>query len=155
MAHVWLIWYTCTLLYIFFKIAISFIELVNLGETCHLKGHDFVIVWLTMLLLYCYHCDCMQQHYDVMQFEYLFWHHTTHEWVMNIDYQTWISQGRFTSIIHTPSKQWGVCDNVSILTEKQILMKFSRLVRNDTRNNCSDWFIKKPVLDLGQLLLAI
>ena len=30
---------------------------------------------------------------------------------MNIHYKTWIAQGRFTNMILTPSKQWGVCDN--------------------------------------------
>ena len=49
-------------------------------------------------------------HYDVTQFEYVLWSHTMHEWVMNIHYQTWIAQGRFTNMILTPSKQWGVCD---------------------------------------------
>ena len=84
---------------------------MNLGETCHLKRYDLVMVWRTMLLLCCYHCDCMQQHYDVTQFEYVLWRHTMHEWVMNIHYKTWIAQGRFTNMIRTPSKQWGVCDN--------------------------------------------
>ena len=83
---------------------------MNLGETCHLKRHDLVTMWRTMLLLCCYHCDCMQQHYDVMQFECVLWRHTMHEWVMNIHYKTWIAQGRFTNIILTPSKQWGMCD---------------------------------------------
>ena len=52
-------------------------------------------------------------HYDVTQFEYVLWRHTMHEWVMNIHYQTWIAQGRFTNIVLTPSKQWGVCDKLS------------------------------------------
>ena len=82
------------------------------GEICHLKRRDLVTVWRTMLLL-CYHCDCMQQHYDVTQFEYLLWRHPMHEWVMNIHYKTWIGQGRFTNLITTPSKQWGVCDKKS------------------------------------------
>ena len=42
---------------------------------------------------------------------YVLWRNTVHAWVMNIHYQTWIAQGRFTKIILTPSKQWGVCDN--------------------------------------------
>ena len=82
---------------------------MNLGETCHLKRRDLVTVRRTMLLLCCYHCDCMQQHYDVTQFEYVLWGHTIHEWVMNIHYKTWIAQGPFTNIILTPSKQWSVC----------------------------------------------
>ena len=108
MTFVWLIWYT--LLYTFFKFAICFIALMNLGETCQLKRRDLVTVWRTMLLLCCYHCDWMQQHYDVTQFEYILWRHTIHEWVMNIHYKTWIAQGRFTNMILTPSKQWGGCD---------------------------------------------
>ena len=51
----------------------------------------------------------MQQQYDVTQFEYVLWRHTMHEWVMNINYKTWIA-------IHKhdphPSKQWGVCDKL-------------------------------------------
>ena len=106
-----LIWYT--LRYIFFKFAICFIALMNLGEICHLKRRDLVTVWRTMLLLCCYHCDCMQQHNDVTQFEYVLWRHTMHKWVLNIHYKTWIAQGRFTNKILTPLKQWGVCDNVN------------------------------------------
>ena len=53
------------------------------------------------------------QHYDVTRFEYVLWRRIIHEWVMNIHYQTWIAQGRFQNMIHTPSKQWGVCDNIS------------------------------------------
>ena len=64
------------------------------------------------LLLYYYHCDCMQRHYDVTQFEYVLWRHTMHEWVMNNHYKIWIAQGRFTNIILTPSKQWAVCDKL-------------------------------------------
>ena len=108
MIVVWLIWYTRR--HIFFKFAICFIALMNLGETCHLKRHDLVTVWRTILLLCCYHCDCMQQHNDVTQFEYVLRRHTMHEWVMNIHYKTWIAQGRFTNMILTPSKQWGMCD---------------------------------------------
>ena len=74
------------------------------------KEISTVSVLRTMLLLCCYHCDCMQQHYDVTQFEYVLWRHTMHEWVMNSHYKTWIAQGRFTNMILTPSKQWGVCD---------------------------------------------
>ena len=85
---------------------------MNLGETCLLKRHDLVTVWRMKLLLCCYHCDCMQQHYDVTHFEYVLWRHTMHDWVMNIHYKTWIAQGRFINIILTPSKQWGVCDNI-------------------------------------------
>ena len=49
-------------------------------------------------------------HYDVTQFEYVLWRHTVPGQVMNIHYQTWIAQGRFTNIILTPSKQWDMCD---------------------------------------------
>ena len=90
--------------------AICVIALMKLGETFHLKRRDLVTVRRTTLLLCCYHCDCMQQHYDVTQFEYVLWHHTMFEWVMNIHYQTCIAQRLFTNIILTPSKQWGVCD---------------------------------------------
>ena len=48
--------------------------------------------------------------------------HTMHEWVMKIHYRTWMAQGRFTDIILTPSKQWGVCDNGG-----------NRLIFNSTR----------------------
>ena len=99
---------TCS--YIFFKFAICSIALLSLGEPCHLKVRDMVMVWRTVLLLSCYDCDSTHQHYDVMQFEYVLWRRIMHEWVMNIHYQTWIAQGRFINIIHTPSKQWGVCD---------------------------------------------
>ena len=86
--------------------------LLSLGETGHLKGRDMVTAWRTVLLLSCYDCDSTRQHYDVTRFEYALWHPTMHEWVMNIHYQTWIAQGRFINIIRTPSKQWGVCDNL-------------------------------------------
>ena len=76
--------------YIFFKFAICSIALLSLGETCHLKGRDMVTMWRTLLLLSCYDCDSMQQHYDVTRFKYVLWHRTMHEWVMNIHYQTWI-----------------------------------------------------------------
>ena len=110
MAVVWLILYILWVTHV--KFVICFIALMNRGETCHLKTRDLVTVWRTMLLLYCYHFDYMPQHYDVTQFEYVLWRQTVHEWVMNIHYQTWIAQGRFTNIILTPSKQWGVSDNV-------------------------------------------
>ena len=90
--------------------AICSIALLILGETCHLKGRDRVTVWRTVLLLSRYYCDSTHQHYDVTQFEYVLWRHTMHGWVMNIHYKTWIAQGRFTNMILTPSKQWGVCD---------------------------------------------
>ena len=61
-------------------------------------------------------------HYDVTQFEYVSWRHRMHEWVMNIHYQTWIAQGRFTNMILIPSKQWGVCD---IMTEYKLMNCFS------------------------------
>ena len=69
MTFVWLNKYA--LRYTFYKFVICFIAVVNLGETCHLKIRVLVTVWWTMLLLCCYHCDCMQQHYDVTQFEYV------------------------------------------------------------------------------------
>ena len=94
--------------------AICSIALLILGETCHLKGRDMVTVWRTVLLLSGYNCDSTHQHYDVTQFEYVLWRHTMHEWVMNIYYKTWIAQGRFTNMILTPSKQWGVCDKYDI-----------------------------------------
>ena len=88
-----------------FQIRNLIIALINLGEACHLKRRDLVTVWWTMLLLCCYHCECMQQHYDVTQFECVLRRHTMHEWVMNIHYKTWIAHGRFTNIILTPSTQ--------------------------------------------------
>ena len=102
MTVVWLIKYTQR--HIFFKFAICFIGMMNFGETCHLKRPDLVTAWCMMLLLCCYNCNCMQQHYDVTQFEYILWCHTMHEWVMNIHYKTWIAQGWFTNMILTPSK---------------------------------------------------
>ena len=58
----------------FFKFAICFIVLINLGETCHLKGRNKVTVWRMVPLLCCYDCDNTQQHYDVTQ--YVVWPHT-------------------------------------------------------------------------------
>ena len=52
MALVCLIQYTFP--YVFFKFAICFIALMNLGETSLLKRRDMVTVWRTMLLLCCY-----------------------------------------------------------------------------------------------------
>ena len=72
---------------IFFKFAISSIALLNLGETCHLKGRGMVTVWCTVLLLCCYNCDSTQQHYDITLLEYVLRRHTMHGWVMNIHYQ--------------------------------------------------------------------
>ena len=96
--------------------AICSIALLILGETCHLKGRDMVTVWRTVLLLSGYYCDSTHQHYNVTQFEYVLWRNPMHEWVMNIHYKTWIAQGRFTNMILTPSKQWGVCDKACIQT---------------------------------------
>ena len=79
-----------------------------------------VTVWRTVLLLSCYNCDSTHQHYDVTQFEYVLWRHTMHERVMNIHYKTWIAQGRFTNMILTPSKRWGVCDNVRNIMRKWV-----------------------------------
>ena len=84
--------------------------LINLDETCHLKGRYMATVWRTVLLLSCYDCHSTHQHYEVTWFENVLWRRTMHEWVMNIHHQTWIAQGRFINI-RTPSKQWGVCDN--------------------------------------------
>ena len=102
MTFVGLIW--CTLPYIVFKLAICFIALMTLDETCHIKRYDLV-TWRMMLLVYCYQCHYMYQHYDVTQFEYVFWRHTMHEWVMNIHCKTWIAQEQFTNIVLTPSKR--------------------------------------------------
>ena len=101
---------TCS--YIFFKFAICSIALLSLGETCHLKGLDMVMVWRSLLLLSCYDCDSTRHHYDVMRFKYVLWRRTMHERVMNIYHQIWIAQGWFIIMIRTPSKQWGVCDNL-------------------------------------------
>ena len=46
-------------LLIFLKFAICFIVLLNLGETCHLKGCDIVMVWSTLLLLRWYDCSAL------------------------------------------------------------------------------------------------
>ena len=72
---------------IFFKFVICSIALLNLGETCHLKGRGMVTVWCMVLLLCCYDCESTQQHYDITLLEYVLWRHTMHEWVMNIHYQ--------------------------------------------------------------------
>ena len=47
-------------IWLFFKCAIGSIVLLNLGETYHLKGHDMVMLWCTLLLLSWY--DCMTSH---------------------------------------------------------------------------------------------
>ena len=107
--------------YTFFKFATCFIALLSLGETCHFKGHDMVTVWRRLLLLSCYNCDSTRQHYDVTRFKYVLWRRTMHEWVMNIHYQTSIAQGRFINIIRTPSKQRGVCDNISNTISKDFV----------------------------------
>ena len=96
--------------YMFFKFTICSIALLSHGEKCQLKEHYMVTVWWTVLLLTCYNCDSTHQHCDIMRFEYVLWRLTIHEWVMNIHYQTWITQGGFINIIGTTSKQWGVCD---------------------------------------------
>ena len=89
-----------TNLLICFKFAICSIVLLNLGETCHLK--DAVACFIIATLI----------RYDVMRFELVLWRNTMHEWVMNIRYQTWKAQGWFININRTPSKQWGMCDNI-------------------------------------------
>ena len=88
----------------------------------HLKGRYMVTVWRTVLLLSGCYCDSTHQHYDVTQFEYVLWRHTMHEWVMNIHYKTWIAQGRFTNMILTPSKQWGMCDNKYVTTSNYFVL---------------------------------
>ena len=45
--------------YLFFKFAICSIALLNLGETCHLKGSDKVTQWRTLLLLRWYDCHAV------------------------------------------------------------------------------------------------
>ena len=69
-----------------------------------------VTVWRTVLLLSCYDCDIIHQHYDVTrlntycdiaQYMNVLWIFIT---------KTWIAQGRFINMIRTPSKQWGMCD---------------------------------------------
>ena len=50
----------------------------------------------------------------VTRIEYVLWCRTLHQWVMNIHYQTWIP----LNMIRTPLKQWGMCDNLSMLTCK-------------------------------------
>ena len=106
MTFVWLIW--CILLYVFFNFAICFIVLMNLGETCHLQRRDLV-TWRTMLLVYCYYCNCMQQHYDVSQFnmycDVTQW--TNGFWV----FITNLESPKGHSHSPHPSKQWAVCDN--------------------------------------------
>ena len=89
-----------TNLLICLKFAICCIALLNLGETCHLK--DAVAYFIIAMLI----------RYDVMRFELVLWRNTMHEWVMNIHYQTWKAQGRFINISRTPSKLWGMCDNI-------------------------------------------
>ena len=66
-----------------------------------LRRRDMVTVWRTLLLC-CYYCDCTQQHYDLKRFEYVLWCHTMHYWVMNINCQTWIAEGRFTNFKSSP-----------------------------------------------------
>ena len=86
-------WNDCCLVNLIFSASHVF-EIRNLRHcvdeswwTSHLKKHDLVTVWWTMLLLCCYNCYCMQQRYDVTQFDYVLWRHTMHEWVMNIHFQ--------------------------------------------------------------------
>ena len=50
-ALIWWIWYKkVTFIHIFFKIAIYFIALMNLGKICHLKGHGMANGVVAMLL---------------------------------------------------------------------------------------------------------
>ena len=107
---------------IFFKFAICSIALLNLGETCHLKGRGMVTVWCTVLLLCCYDCEssnimtsrCLNTYCDVTQCMNGLWIFIT---------KTWIAQGQFINIIRTPSKQWGMCDNtLSSQSYRQCLM---------------------------------
>ena len=56
---------------------------------------------------------------------------------MNIHYKTWIAQGRFTNMILTPSKQWGVCDNnISNIWREMPIVKqrMQHLTNNETEN---------------------
>ena len=48
--------------YLFFKYAICSIVLLNLGETCHLKGRDILMLWRTLLLLRWYDCSALWRH---------------------------------------------------------------------------------------------
>ena len=144
---------TCS--YIFFKFIICSIALLSLGETCHLKGRDMVTVWRTVLLLSCYDYDSSHQHYDVTRIEYVLWRRTMHEWVMNIHYQTWIP----LNMIRTPLKQWGMCDNLSILTCKPDPCRDSPAYNTKTFGflpgwamGCSIWvfyirYTRYPVID--------
>ena len=92
---------------------LSIIESISIS--CN--RHSMVMVWQTVLLSCCYDCDCTQQHYDIIWFEHVLWHYTMHDWIMNIHYQTWITQGQFPNIILTPSKQCGMCDNMAELSQ--------------------------------------
>ena len=85
-----------------------------------------VTVSRMLLLRSCYDCDSRRQHYDVTRFKYVLWRRTMHLLVMNIQYQTWIAQGRFINMIRTPSKQWGMCDNcwVSLMSKAQLFNTF-------------------------------
>ena len=78
--------------YIFFKFAICSIALLSLGETCHLKGWDMVTVWLAVLLLSCYDCDIIYQHYDVTRFECVLWRRTIMIGLWIFISKTWFAQ---------------------------------------------------------------
>ena len=110
-----------------------------------------VTVWWTVLLLNGNYCDSTHQHYDVTQFEYILWRHTMHEWVMNLHYKTWIAQGRFTNMILTPSKQYGVCDkscksHVCIHKECQHLADFNSSVYLIYVNTMSQYMVVRAMI---------
>ena len=117
MTLVWLIWYT--LRNIFFKFAICFIALMNLGETCHLKRRATwkrcggrcccYVVTIVNACSSIMTSRSLNTHCDITQCMNGLWIFIT---------KTWIAQGRFTNIILTPWKQWGVCDNRSKKTSK-------------------------------------
>ena len=133
--HLWVyLWYLCPFIWNKFtawitKFAICSIVLLSLGETCRLKVRDMVTVWRTLLLLSCYDWDSTHQHYDVTRFKCVLWRRTMHEWVMNNHYQMWIAQGRCINMIRTPSKQWGVFDNVYILISNDDIIKWEHFPR--------------------------
>ena len=85
-----------------FKFAIRSITLLNLGETCHLKGHDMVTLWHTLLLLLRIMTSrCLNTCCDVTQ-------------CMNglRIFMTKLESPNGSN----PSKQWGMCDDWRKLT---------------------------------------
>ena len=54
--------------------------------------------------------DCMQQHYDITQFEYILWRHTMHEWVINIHYKIKLESPKGDSQTQSsPPRNNGAC----------------------------------------------